>query len=214
MPCFQNKETGHSLRGEDKMKKTGQIYEITDADITEVSFVEQGANRRSFYLVKSLKGGNGMKSFEKAFEALFDAKPAEEICKVMESLDDETRKARTDALTKLAEIADDLEEDVLKALEILIVNVPVIKEKVESKTSTDLPENVTKAISDVASSVAKLTKAVGADVDSDDSSNDSADDTIQTTKNKDGEALVEVDLDELQKNADKSALELVESFSE
>lgn len=177
------------------MKKSGQVYEIITADIEEISLVSRGANMRSFFLIKSLTGGQQMKAFAKAYLGLFGTEATETFLKTIESLDDELRKERTEALETLAEIKDDLDDDVFKALEVLITKIPIIKEIVEKKVDILSPE-VQKAIED-------LNKAANLEIKT------SKDDDAVT---KDDEVkLVEVDLDELEEAANDRAKKIVKN---
>lgn len=180
------------------MKKSGQVYEIIRADIEEVSLVNAGANRRTFFLIKFLTGGTLMKSFAKAYLDLFGSEPNENLLKTIESLDEGVRKERTEALETLAEFKDDFDEDVSKALETLITNVPVIKEVVEKEVTTLSPE--------IKTAIENLNKA--ANIDPSTIKPDSTGTDTTETQKAEGD-LVSVDLDELEKEANDKAAEIV-----
>ncbi len=181
------------------MKKSGQIYEIIRADINEISLVDRGANRRGFFLIKSLSGGQQMKAFAKAYLELFGVEPTEAFLKTIESLDDNIQKERTEALEALIEVKDDFDDDVTKALETLITNIPVIKEIVEKEINTLSPK-VKKAIEDLNKAAAIKPSA----------SSDDPDDVDKSDKPE----LVEVDLDQLEKEAAEKADAIVKKAKE
>lgn len=178
------------------MKKSGQVFEIIQADIQEVSLVNRGANRRSFFLIKSLTGGKLMKAFAKAYLELFGSEPTEAFLKAVESLDENIRKERTAALVTIAEFKDDMDEEVVKALETLITNLLIVKEVVEKEKPVLSPE-VKKAIDDLNTAAGVVPVAV--------------EKKGGNTEGKGVEGYVEVELDDLEKSADKSAQEMIDN---
>jgi len=198
MPCFQLRKQGF-LFGEKmkrNLKKSGQVYEIIEADIEEVSLVDRGANFRSFYLVKSLTGGKQMKEFAKAFKELFGVEPTEDLLKATESLDASIRKERTEALQTLAKVSGEFDDETSEALEKLLCNVPVIIKEIE-KEKPVLSEEVKKAIEqlNVAAGISPVVATT----------------TVADLVVKSDSNLVEVDLDEMERNAAAEADQIVKS---
>jgi len=180
-------------------KRSGHVFEIMEADVKEISLVDKGANRRSFYIIKSFKGGMSMKEFKKAFKSLFGERPEKDLVKAVSALDEDEIQKRTEALETLAEVKDDFDADVQKALETLIGDVLIIKEikEVEKKVAPEMPEEVKKAIEVLESYTGKKIEPAEKVVKEDRTDSD----------------LVEVDLEKLQEDADEKADGMIESIA-
>jgi len=168
-----------------------KIFEIKEAIVEEVSFVDKGANKRKFHIIKS-EGGNGnMEELKKLYKEVFGAEPDAQVSDLLKSADPEYITIITDALKVIQKHKADMPEEVVKAVETLASNFVVVKEAKEEeiKPAAEVKKVDEKPAVIPEVKIEKEEKVVETPV----------------MKNAAGEELVEVDLDEFEKEVEKGA---------
>jgi hypothetical protein len=168
-----------------------QIFEIKDAVVEEVSFVDKGANKRKFHIIKSEEGGSkNMDELKKLYKELFGAEPDAQVSDLLKSVETEYITKATEALTIINKHKEEMPEEVVKAIETLASNFIVVKEAKEEKATPvaevkkeDEKPNVPEV------KVEKEEKPAETPV----------------IKNSKGEEVFEIDLDEFHKNVEDKA---------
>lgn len=169
-----------------------KIFEIQEAVVEEVSFVDKGANKRKFHIVKSEEGGkSNMDELKKLYKEVFGAEPDAQVSDLLKSVEAEYITKTAEALTIINKHKEEMPEEVVKAIETLASNFIVIKEVEEDKNKSE--DKVKKEEDKLVVPEVKVEKE------------EKPAEETPVMKNSKGEEVFEIDLDKFHKSVEDKA---------